>query len=160
MNIVTARKLRAEGRHYEAGDILVELAVRSATDTEVQFEAACVHDYLGEEAAAVPYYCAAIAGGLSDEHLRSAFLGLGSTYRTLGRFAEAEATLRQGLERFPDANEMKVFLSMALHNLGRSKLAVETLLALLAQTSNDGYIQAYQEAIAFYSQDIERTWPT
>ena len=47
---------------------------------------------------------------------------------------------------------------MVWHNLGRSKPAVETLLALLAQTSMDEHIQAYREAIALYAQDIERTW--
>ena len=159
MNIAAARELRAEGRHSEAKDLLVELANRAPMDAEIQLQAACVHDYLGEEAAAVPYYRAAIAVGLSEEHLRGALLGLGSTYRTLGRFTESEATLRQGLERFPEANEFKVFLAMVLHNLGRSKVAVETLLALLAQTSSDSDIRAYQRAIAFYAQDIERTWP-
>ena len=158
MGIATARKLRSAGQHTEAKALLIELARLIPSDAEVQFEAACVHDYLGEEASAVPYYLAALAGTLSEEHLRSALLGLGSTYRTLGRFAEAEATLRQALARFPDANEIKVFLAMVWHNLGRSKPAVETLLALLAQTSMDEHIQAYREAIALYAQDIERTW--
>lgn len=159
MSIRNARRLRSAGRHTEARELLIELARLNPSDAEVQFEAACVHDYLGEEAAAVPYYLAAIAGTLSEEHLRSALLGLGSTYRTLGRFAEAEATLQQAIVRFPDANEIKVFLAMVLHNQGRSKLAVETLLKLLAQTSMDEHIQAYKEAIALYAQDIERTWP-
>ena len=159
MNIAAARALRAAGKHTEARDVLIALAANDKTSAEVQFEAACAHDYLGEEAAAVPYYRAAIEGGLTGEQLRSAFLGLGSTYRTLGQFAEAEVTLRKGLERFPEANEIKVFLAMVLHNLGHSKLAIESLLALLAQTSNDSHIRAYQRAICFYAQDVECTWP-
>lgn len=139
--------------------MLVQLAALSPSDAELQFEAACVHDFLGEEATAVPYYLAAISGDLTEEHLRSAYLGLGSTYRTLGRYAEAEATLRQGLERFPQANEIKVFLAMVLHNLGRSKAAVESLLVVLAETSADSRVQAYRQAIVFYAQDIERAWP-
>jgi tetratricopeptide (TPR) repeat protein len=113
----------------------------------------------GEEASAVTYHRAALLGPLSEEHLRGAYLGLGSTYRALGRYTEAEATLRQGVERFPEANEMKVFLALALHNLGQSKAAVECLLAVLAQTSSDNEIQAYRPAIALYAQDIDRTWP-
>ena len=159
MNLAVARELRANGKHAEAKDLLVALAAQSPHDAELQYEAACVHDFLGEEASAVDYYRAALRGRLSEEHLRGAYLGLGSTYRALGRYAEAEVTLRQGLERFPEANEMKVFLAMTLHNLGQSKAAVECLLAVLAQTSSDKSIQAYGRAIVFYAQDIERTWP-
>ena len=64
MGIATARKLRSAGQHTEAKALLIELARLSPSDAEVQFEAACVHDYLGEEASAVPYYLAALAGTL------------------------------------------------------------------------------------------------
>jgi predicted Zn-dependent protease len=83
---------------------------------------------------------------------------LGSTLRALGQYPEAEATLRRGVKRFPEANDVKVFLAMALHNLGQSKAAVECLLAVLAQTSSDKEIQAYRRAITLYAQDIDRTW--
>ena len=159
MNLALARELRANGKYAEARELLVALAARSPKDAEVQYEAACVHDFLGEEASAVAYYCAALLGPLSEEHLRGAYLGLGSTYRALGQYTEAAATLQQGMERFPEANEMKVFLAMTLHNLGQSKAAVECLLALLAQTSSDKEIQAYRRAIVLYAQDIDRTWP-
>jgi tetratricopeptide (TPR) repeat protein len=159
MNLTAAKELRANGKHAEAKDLLVALAAKSPDDAELQYEAACVHDFLGEEVSAVTYYRAALRGQLAEGHLRGAYLGLGSTYRALGRYGEAEVTLRQGLERFPEANEMKVFLAMTLHNLGQSKAAVECLLTMLAQTSNDKSIQAYGRAIAFYAQDIERRWP-
>jgi hypothetical protein len=48
---------------------------------------------------------------------------------------------------------------MTLHNLGQSKRAVELLLTLLAQSSTDVHLQHYREAILFYAQDIERSWP-
>jgi tetratricopeptide (TPR) repeat protein len=159
MNLAVARELRANGKHAEAKDLLVALAAKSPTDAELHYEAACVHDFLGEEASAVAYYRAALLGQLSEENLRGAYLGLGSTYRALGRYSEAEATLREGLELFPDANEIKAFLAMTLHNLGQSKAAVECLLTVLAQTSGDSDIQAYQRAIVLYAQDIERIWP-
>ena len=47
---------------------------------------------------------------------------------------------------------------MALHNIGRSKQAVELLLTVLAEASSDAQIQSYREAILFYAQDIERSW--
>jgi tetratricopeptide (TPR) repeat protein len=159
MNFIAARELRAVGKHAEAKDLLVALAAQNPNDAELQYETACVHDFLGEEASAVTYYRAALLGRLSLEHLRGAYLGLGSTYRTLGQYGEAEVILRQGLERFPEANEMKVFLAMTLYNLGQSKAAVECLLTVLAQTSRDDDIQAYRRAILFYAEDIERIWP-
>jgi thioredoxin-like negative regulator of GroEL len=159
MSLATARELRAAGRHDEARLLLVALAAAAPGDAEVQYEAACVHDFLGLEAQAVPYYLAALAGTLPDEHLRSAYTGLGSTYRTLGRHAEAEQVLLRGLQRFPDAAEMRVFLAMTQHNLGRSKPAIESLLKLLAETSADPGIRAYAGAIAFYADDVDRIWP-
>lgn len=159
MSLDAARQLRAAGQHAEARDLLAALATRAPDDAELRYETACVHDYLGREAEAVPHYVAAIAAGLQGEALRGAYLGLGSTYRTLGRYAEAEATLRRGLERFPAAREMKVFLAMVEHNLGRSKAAVERLLVLLAETSDDEAIRSYRGAIEFYAQDIDRAWP-
>ena len=159
MTLESARALRRAGRHAEARAALVTLAADRPHDAVVQYEAACVHDYLGDEAAAVPYYVAAIAGGLPAEELRGAYLGLGSTYRALGRYADAEAVLVAGLERFPDANELRVFLAMVLHNRGRSKAAVELLLTLLAETSGDDGIRAYRRAIAAYAEDVDRRWP-
>jgi tetratricopeptide (TPR) repeat protein len=96
---------------------------------------------------------------LAPEQLRSAYLGLGSTYRALGQYQAAERTLREGLARFPDARELKTFLAMALHNLGESKRAVELLLSVLAETSADEHVRSYREAILFYAQDIDRSWP-
>jgi hypothetical protein len=69
------------------------------------------------------------------------------------------ALFREGLARFEDAAELKTFLAMTLHNLGRSKEGVELLLAVLAQSSADAHIQEYREAILFYAQDIDRSWP-
>jgi tetratricopeptide (TPR) repeat protein len=159
VGVAEIRVLRREGKHEEARLLAVELVAGSPQDAELQYEAACVHDGLGLEAQAIPYYTAAIAGDLRPEFLRSAYLGLGSTYRTLGRYVEAKAILQEGLVRFPNANEMKVFLAMVLHNLGDNKQAVEALLLVLAETTSDVNIQEYRRAIVFYAQDIERTWP-
>jgi Flp pilus assembly protein TadD len=159
MNLEAARTLRREGRHVEARTALVTLAAAHPGDAVVQYEAACVHDYLGDEAAAVPYYVAAIAAGLPDEELRGAYVGLGSTYRTLGRYAAADAVLVEGRERFPEAKELAVFHAMVLYNRGRSKAAVELLLTVLAETSADPGIRGYRRAIAAYAEDIDRRWP-
>jgi thioredoxin-like negative regulator of GroEL len=65
----------------------------------------------------------------------------------------------RGLEAFPDANEIKIFLAMTQYNLGRSKDAVELLLRVVATTSADPDVRAYAGAIEFYAQDVRRRWP-
>jgi tetratricopeptide (TPR) repeat protein len=158
VNVEAIRNLRREGKHEEARALAVELVARAPGDAELQYEAACVHDYLGRETEAVAFYVSALAGSLPLESLRGAFLGLGSTYRTLGRYRDAKATLLEGLARFPEANEIKVFLAMALHNLGESKQAIESLLLVLAETSKDEAIRACRKAIELYAKDIEKSW--
>jgi len=155
-----ARALRATGEHEKARELLIGLAHDLPGDAVVQYETACVHDYLGHEAEAVPFYVAALSGELPSNLRRSAFTGLGSTYRTLGLFRQAHETLSQGLAEFPEANEIRVFLAMACYNLGQPKVAVEGLLRLLAAATNDQEIKAYARAIEFYAQDIDRTWPS
>ena len=160
MPLAQARQLIAARDYAQAREVLLPLAAAAPHDAEIQYETACVHDSLGFEAEAVPFYRAALAAKLAPDARRGAFTGLGSTYRTLGRFAEARDTLEQGLAEFPDANEMRVFLAMTDHNLGQSRKAVETLLSLLAKTTNDPAIAAYRRAIEFYAQDVDRTWPS
>jgi tetratricopeptide (TPR) repeat protein len=159
MTLSLAKTLRQEGRHEEAKTLLISLAGLSPYDADLQYEAACVHDFLGHESQAIRFYLAALGGALQRESRLGAYLGLGSTYRTLGRYAEAAATLRAGLAEFPEANELKAFLAMADHNLGNSKGAVEALLELLAETSSDEGIRRYSKAIEYYAKNIEQVSP-
>jgi tetratricopeptide (TPR) repeat protein len=152
------REARRSGDLESARRLALVLVAEHPGDAELQYQAACVHDQLGREAEAVPFYEAALALGLPDESLRGAYLGLGSTFRTLGQYRQAEATLQAGLAHFPDAAELKTFLAMTLHNLGKSRQAVELLLTVVADTSADAHVAAYRDAIRFYARDIERTW--
>lgn len=151
-------KLRARERHQEALDLLMELAVEYPDNPVVQYKTACAYDYLGRERDAVPHYIAAIRNELPGSDLRSAYLGLGSTYRTLGQYAESKQTLLEGLSRFPDADEMKVFLAMTLYNLGEHHQAVSSLVKLITETTSDENILNYGRAILFYAEDMDKTW--
>jgi tetratricopeptide (TPR) repeat protein len=157
-SVERVRALRRQGQHEAALRLAVELARQEPRNAPLQYEAARVHDFLGFEEAAVPFYTAAIAAGLSGEELRRAYLGLGSTYRVLGRYPEALATLEEGLRRFPDAVELKVFKAMVLYNVGRSKEAVAGLLTVIAETSNDESVQSYRTPILLYAEDLDRRW--
>lgn len=151
-------ELRKNGQHETAKAQLLTLAVEFPLDATVQYETACVHDFLGLERQAIPFYLSAIQNGLSGSALRSAYLGLGSTYRTLGMYAASKTTFLEGLRHFPEASELQVFLAMTRYNLTEYHSAVTTLLTLLVDTTNDSAIQNYARAIREYAKDLEYVW--
>ncbi|GGQ29026.1 tetratricopeptide repeat protein [Streptosporangium pseudovulgare] len=157
--LAEAVRLREQGQAEQARERLVELAERYPEDDEIAYQTACVHDSLGLEAEAVPFYKRALSGpGLSREDRHGAFLGLGSTYRVLGRYDSAVETLRRGLAEFPEGPALQAFLSMALYNSGESHEAVRLLLRTLTATSGDRRVQDYRRAIEYYADDLDAVW--
>jgi predicted Zn-dependent protease len=156
--LAQAVALRERGELEEARQLLLELRREHPDDPQIAVQAAWVHDSLGFEEEAVEHYRAAIAGELPDADLRSALLGLGSTYRALGRDAESDETFREGIERFPDFVALRVFRAMTLYNLGRSRDAVQELLRVLLETSQDPSIERYRRSLTAYAEDLDRSW--
>lgn len=157
--LTNAVVLRDEGSHdAEAKDLLVDLQRERPDDALVNLHCAWAHDKLGLEAEAIPYYRAALEFGLEGQHLKDALLGLGSTYRVLGEYDEALATLTRGVESFPGDRSLQVFRAMALYNNGRAKEACEALLGIIVDTSADPDVLGYKRAIEIYAADLDRTW--
>lgn len=157
--LAAAVSMRENGELERARELLLELHRDHPDDSNVNLQCAWVHDKLGLEREAVPHYERAIELGLDGEDLRSALLGLGSTYRALGDYTKAVATLTMGVDTFPDDRAMKVFQAMALYNTNRSKEACELLLHLLSETTSDTRIRSYDGAIDVYATNLDRTWP-
>ncbi|PRH75959.1 hypothetical protein C6N75_28200 [Streptomyces solincola] len=156
--LAEAARRYADGRFEEARELLVALAAAYPDDAQTAYRAACVHDRLGLEAEAVPYYEHCLRGAdLPEDSRRGALLGLGSTYRVLGRYEEAVATLRQGVERYPADGALRAFLAMALHNTGAHREAAALLLKTLAETSEDPSVRTYRRAIEHYADDLDAT---
>lgn len=120
------------------------------------YQIACTFDQLGKEREAIPYYHKAIQQGLIGDELKGAYLGLGSSYRCIGRYAAANQTFRKGIKRFPEDNAMKIFYAMNLFNLKKYQQAMKILLNLVVLTSHDPQIQKYQKAIEFYSNKLSK----
>jgi tetratricopeptide (TPR) repeat protein len=152
---VTARE---EGRDEEALRLLLSLHEEMPRDGDVNLQCAWIHDKLGLEAEAVPYYKAALEAGLHGEDLHDALLGLGSTYRALGRYEESLRTLDRGVKEFPADPALKVFRAMSLYNTGQAKEACQLLLTVLATTDPPEAISRYRGAISEYARDLDRTW--
>lgn len=131
---------------------------RAPDDARLNYLVACAYDGEGLEHEAVPHYVKAIATGLDGDELRNAHLGLGSTYRAIGRYEEALDTFDRGLETFPGAPELLVFRAMTLHNLGRSEEAVSQLLKVLVEHTDDESILRYRRALEFYADRLSETW--
>ncbi|MER6944542.1 tetratricopeptide repeat protein [Nonomuraea sp. NPDC000554] len=148
-----AVRLREQGQREEARTILLELAKRHPDDAEVAYQTAWVHDALGLEAEAVPFYERALADKGLDDRL-GAFTGLGSTLRVLGRYREALETFTRGLEEFPGDPGLRTFMAMALYNEGRAREAVGSLLKLLAES---GQVGGYRRAVEYYAENLDET---
>ena len=154
--LAQAVQLRKQGQAEQAREQLLALAARYPQDVEIAYQTAWVHDVLGLEAEAVPFYERALAeAGLAEEDRHGAFLGLGSTHRVLGRYDLAVQTLRRGLAEFPDDPALQAFLAMALYNSGEGREAVRLLLRVLAATSSDRRVQDYRRAIEHYAEDLD-----
>lgn len=154
--LAQAVALRTDGRAEEARAALLDLGAAHPEDPAIAYQTAWTHDVLGREAEALPYYERALATpGLDAADRAGAQLGLGSTYRILGRYEDAVRTLRTALTEHPGDGALRTFLAMALYNTGAHHEAMRLLLHLLAETSEDPQIGAYRKAVAHYADDLD-----
>ena len=150
--------LRESGDVERARQMLLGLVSAEPQNATIHYHCAWAHDKLGLEKEAVPFYEKALALGLGAAERRGALLGLGSTYRTLGRYDDAAAILQKAADEYPDATEFRVFLAMALYNTHQHESAMTHLLNIIADTSNDPSIQRYAHAIHFYADKLNTIW--
>ena len=156
--LASAIKLRESEHYEEARHFLLELHSEFPDDPQVNYQCAWIHDLLGLEREAIPFYEKAIQAGLNKEDLKSALLGMGSTYRCMGEYQKSIQTFQHALTLFPNSHEFNVFLGMAYYNIGEYSKAMELLLNSLADTSSNNGILRYQRAIRFYSDKLDQTW--
>lgn len=153
-----AVRLREEGQLEQAKQLFLSLLRKDEKNPRLHAYCARCYDSLGEERQAVPHYERAIRLGLTGEELAESYLGLGSTYRALGRYTEAEQLFEEAIEQFPNHGALKVFQAMTHYNVGRHEEATGTLLELLASPKPDESIARYRRAIAFYARNLNETY--
>lgn len=153
-----AVRLREEGQLEQAKQLFLSLLQKDEKNPRLHAYCAWCYDSLGEERQAVPHYERAIRLGLTGEELAESYLGLGSTYRALGRYTEAEQLFEEAIEHFPNHRALKVFQAMTHYNVGRHEEATGTLLELLASPKPDESIAPYRRAIAFYARNLNETY--
>jgi hypothetical protein len=143
-----------EAGHFE--DACAELGALHADvtpDAEVAYHAAWAHDRAGLEREALPYYEEALAGraALSEEERFGVFLGLGSSYRLVGRFEDSARVLERGVAEHPDRHVLVVFLAITRLDAGAPDASARTLLTLLASQWDDAGVQDYRRPILEYA---------
>jgi tetratricopeptide (TPR) repeat protein len=157
--IAEAVRLREAGDLHAARRLLLTLlAGEGCQHPLVNYHVAWTLDRMGLESEAAPYYERAIAADLDGDNLRGALLGLGSTYRVIGRDADAVRTLAVGVTRFPDDGAMRTFYALALHSAGEHTRATQEFLRIILASSADSQIERYRNALAEYLEHSDDLW--
>lgn len=125
------------------------LAGTPGSDPRALFERASVEDFLGEEAAAIPLYRAALAAGLESPYETQARIQLASSLRNVGDASGAIAILRDVPPTDPLAGAAAGFRALALYDDDKAVRALRTALAALA----DG-IPLYGRALRAYAAEV------
>jgi len=127
---------------------------RPAGDAAALFELGGIHDALGLETEAIPFYRAALEAGLEGERATRVFIQLASTLRNVGASAEAVSMLESAPSSGDDESARQAFLALALYDEGRYGDALRTALLALIPTL-DGYKRALRE----YAEELPSTVP-
>ncbi|WP_404447656.1 tetratricopeptide repeat protein [Microbacterium marinum] len=122
---------------------------RADGDPDALFERASVEDFLGEEAAAIPLYRAALDAGLAGRRRTEAQIQLASSLRNVGDASGAMAVLRRVDDADPLAPAARAFLALALHDDDKQTPALRTALGELAP-----HLPAYRRAVRGYARDL------
>ncbi|MEZ0392778.1 MAG: tetratricopeptide repeat protein [Pseudobdellovibrionaceae bacterium] len=150
--------LRREGQSDRAWTELQTALEKFPKSSQLHYLAACICDAERTEKEAVPYYHQAIELGLSDNDLKEAYLGLGSTYRSLGEYEKSKAVFQKGMAAFPDYRPYSVFLALTEFNLRNPDRAIQLLLEELLETTNEVSIKAFDKALRFYSTRLNEVF--
>lgn len=144
---------RKHNRQKQALEILQSLIQSTPNDPDINYQIAWTYDSEGKESEALPFYEKAIANGLKKDRL-GAMIGLGSTYRCLGKHEESLKIFDQAMREFPQDRALKVFRALTLFSLGQVEESVSQLLIQLMDTTDAKSIKSYERALRYYSVNL------
>ncbi|MCK6080715.1 tetratricopeptide repeat protein [Microbacterium sp. EYE_5] len=125
------------------------LGPEATDDARALFERASVEDFLGEEAAAIPLYRAALDAGLTSPLRSQAIIQLASSLRNVGDASGAIAVLRRMPAGDALAGAAGGFRALALYDDDKPARALRTALDALA-----GEVPMYSRALRAYAEDV------
>lgn len=154
MDIEKGIALRKSGDFIASNEYFLQLVKKHPNNALIHYQCAWSFDVLEKETDAIFYYEQAIALGLSDNDLKEALLGLGSTYRSIGAYQKSKEVFEKGMALCNDKS-IQIFYAMSLYNLQEYSKAMEIVLKILADTTRDESIANYKKAITFYADKLD-----
>lgn len=149
-------KLREAGSLEDALLRMKEIYINNSENPDYNYQLAVCNDVLGKEQEAIPLYEKAIELGIKNE-IENVYVGLGSSYRAVGKYEKALEIFNKAEKLFPDNTVIKVFKSITLCNCGNSDLAVSNLIKILLENTNNCDIKKYEKALLYYSDHLDET---
>lgn len=138
-------------RHGGAGEALLarllDLDRRHPNVPEILYQLAWSLDSQGKADEALPRYEKAVALGLSPNEHAGALLGIGTCHLLSKDAAKAAEIFEAARSQFPENREFEAFLALARFAEGRQAEALEILLVVLAETSEDPGIVSAQRTL-------------
>lgn len=157
-DLMRIKKIRKEGASEKAYTELLSALEKQPSSASLNYLAACICDAERTEGEAVSFYHKALEYGLSGWDRKDAYLGLGSTYRSMGEYKKAEEIFQMGIKEFPDYRPYQVFLALNENNQKNSDESIRLLLEELVQTTNDLHIKKFKRALQFYSTRLHEVF--
>ncbi|OTN75495.1 hypothetical protein A5886_000565 [Enterococcus sp. 8G7_MSG3316] len=137
---------------------LKALQKEAPNNAMIHYQIGICFDNLGFTYDAIPCYKLAMTLGLPNHDLRRCFLGLGSSYRVTGQYAESLATLEKGTNQFPDYKPLQLFYALALFNTQQFDQALAQTFTTLLPDNQDPDIQYFAKGLQFYASHLDEQW--
>ena len=118
-----AIKLRTEKRFEAAEHIFKELFFEDEMNANTNYQYAWLLDNLGKEKKAIKHYKKALENNLEIEHRADCYLGLGSSYRMIGKYKKSLKMFDNAILEFPENEELKIFRTLSLFKQKKYKKA-------------------------------------
>ncbi|OMC84124.1 tetratricopeptide repeat protein [Viridibacillus sp. FSL H8-0123] len=151
-------QLREKNLLRDSNQLMMDIHRDFPEDGLVNYQTAWSLDVLGLENEAILYYEKAILLGLNNQDEPNAYLGLGSTYRTIGEYQKSEKVFQEGITKYPNFKALQVFYAMTLFNLKKHEDSIGQLLDVIISSTKDESIKEYERAIHFYKDKLHLVW--
>ncbi len=149
-------ELRSKKEYIKAKEKMEDILTEDPNNAYYNYQMAWCLDNLGLEHEAIHYYHKAINNNLDLIYLKDAYIGLGSTYRSIGKYKEAEKILNEGLTKFDDSPVLKIFLAITHYNMNNNQKSVSLLIDTLLTNVENTEIHEYKNALKFYNENLDK----
>lgn len=149
-------ELRSKKEYIKAKEKMEDILSKDPNNAYYNYQMAWCLDNLGLEHEAINYYHKAINNNLDLIYLKDAYIGLGSTYRSIGKYKEAEQILIEGLTKFEDSPVLKIFLAITQYNMNNNQESVSLLIDTLLTNDDNTEIHEYKTALKFYNENLDK----